>query len=113
MLSFCLRIKIPRKQRKDFLDSASLIQGPTEVQTGCISCRLYQEVGDPDTVLLMEEWESQKALERHIKSDQYRIILSLMDLSEKYPEVKLNTISKTEGLEAIEKVRNLKEYDFG
>jgi quinol monooxygenase YgiN len=106
MIIFTLRVKVPGDRRKDFLDSARLIPGPTEIQSGCISCRLYQELGDPDTVLFIEEWKSHEALEHHIKSDQYRIILSLIDLSDKPPEVRLSTISKTEGLEAIEKLRN-------
>ncbi len=46
-----------------------------------------------------------EGLDHHIKSDQYRIILSLMEISGEPPEIKLNTISKTEGLEAIEVVR--------
>jgi len=107
MIFFTLRVKVPGDRRKDFLGSARLITGPTEVQKGCLRSRLYQELGDPDTMLFVEEWESREELEHHIKSDRYRIILSLMDLSDMPPEVKLNTVSKTEGLEAIEKVRGL------
>ena len=55
--------------------------------------------------MYVEEWESRENLERHIKSDPYRIILSLMELSGEPPEIKINTISKTEGLEAIEAIR--------
>jgi quinol monooxygenase YgiN len=100
-----LRIKVPRERRRDFMDSAQLIVEPTRIQPGCISCRLYQDSDEPDVVLLVEEWESRKELDRHINSDQYRIILSLMEASDQFPEIKLNTISKTEGLEAIEAVR--------
>jgi quinol monooxygenase YgiN len=101
-----LRIKVPRERRRDFMDSAQLIVEPTRIQPGCISCRLYQDSDEPDVVLLVEEWESRKELDRHINSDQYRIILSLMEASDQFPEIKLNTISKTEGLEAIEAVRS-------
>jgi len=100
-----LRIKVPRDQRKNFLDTARLVVGPTQVQPGCISCRFYQDLDDPDAVFQVEEWETRKELENHIKSDQYRIVLSLMDMSEKPPEFKLSTISKTEGMEALEAVR--------
>ena len=61
---------------------------------------------DPDAVLLLEEWESRENLEHHIKSESYRIILSLIELSDEAPEIKMNTISKTEGLEAIEAIRS-------
>jgi len=101
-----LRIKVPRERRRDFMDSAQLIVEPTRIQPGCISCRLYQDSDEPGVVFLVEEWESRKELDRHINSDQYRIILSLMEASDQLPEIKLNTISKTEGLEAIEAVRS-------
>jgi quinol monooxygenase YgiN len=100
-----LRIKVPRDQRKNFLDAARLVVGPTQVQPGCISCRFYQDMDDPDAVFLVEEWETRNELDCHIKSDRYRIILSLLDMSEKPPEFKLSAISKTEGLEALEAVR--------
>ena len=61
--------------------------------------------GQRDRYALFGEWETRKELENHIKSDQYRIVLSLLDMSEKPPEFKLSTISKTEGLEALEAVR--------
>ena len=106
MIIVTLRIKVPSEQRKNFLDSARMIAGPTEVQPGCISCRFYQDMDDPDAVFLLEEWKTRKELDCHLKSDQYRIILSLVDMSEKPPEFKLRTISKTEGLEALEAVRS-------
>ena len=106
MIIVTLRIKIPAKQRKDFLDSARLFIGPTKVQPGCISCEFYQDLNDPDAILFLEEWQSRENLEHHIKSEPYRIILSLMELSEEAPELKLNTISKTEGLEAIGALRS-------
>ena len=105
MVIVTLRMKVPGGKRKDFLDSARMITGPTAVQPGCISCRFYQDLDDPDAVLLVEEWESQEWLDRHIRSDEYRIILSFMELSTKAPEIKFNTISKTDGMEVIEAVR--------
>ena len=105
MIITTLRFKVPGKRRKDFLDSAKLITGPTKVQPGCMSCGFFQDLNDPDVVLLVEEWESRESLNHHIKSDTYRIVLSLMELSEQPPEVKLISVSSTEGLEAIEALR--------
>ena len=106
MITVNLRISVPHERHKDFMNSARLIPGPTRIQPGCISCRLYQDLDEPDAVFLVEEWESRKKLDRHFNSDQYRVILSLMEASDRFPDIKINTISKTEGLEAIEAVRN-------
>ena len=108
MLIVSLRIKVSREKRKDFMNSARLVLGPTRIQLGCISCRLYQDIDEdePDAVLLVEEWQSREHLDRHFNSDQYRIILSLMEASDQFPDIKINIVSKTEGLEAIEAVRS-------
>lgn len=100
-----LRIQVPRDQRQSFLDAARRVVGPTAVQPGCISCRFYQDLNDPDALFLVEEWETRKELEEHINSGEYRIVMSLLDMSAQPPEFKLSTISKTEGLEALEAVR--------
>ena len=105
MFIVTLRIKVPRGQRNNFLDAARRVVGPTEIQPGCISCRFYQDLNDPDAVLLIEEWENRKKLDRHLNSDRYRIVLSLVDMSGKPPEYKISSILTTEGLEAIERLR--------
>ena len=105
MIIATLRVKVPADQRKILLDSVRSVTGRTSVKPGCISCKFYQDMDDPDSMLFMEEWSSREEYEHHIKSDTFRIILSLIDLSDEAPLFKLNTISKTEGLEAIEAVR--------
>lgn len=106
MIAVSLRFRVSHKRRKGFMNSARLILGPTKIQPGCISCRLHQDLDEPDAIFLVEEWESREKLDRHFDSDQYRIILSLMEASDQFPDIKINTISKSEGLEAIEAVRN-------
>jgi quinol monooxygenase YgiN len=112
MITVTLRIKVSSERRDDFLNSARLILGPTKIKPGCISCRLYQDLDEPDAVFLVEEWESREKLDRHLKSEQCRIILSLMEASAQSPEIKINTISKMEELEAIEAARGGQEISY-
>ena len=80
MIIVTLRMKVPGDRRKEFLDSARLIVGPTAVQPGCIVSKFYQDLDDPDAVLLVEEWESRENLEHHIKSESYRCSCSFLKL---------------------------------
>jgi quinol monooxygenase YgiN len=84
MVTVTLRIKVPHKRRQDFMNSAKLILGPTRIQSGCLSCRLYQDLDQPDAVFLVEEWESREDLDRHFNSEQCRIMLSLMEASDQF-----------------------------
>ena len=106
MIAVTVRIQVSHKRRQDFMNSARLILGPTRIKPGCISCRLYQDLDEPDAVFLVEEWESRGKLNRHFNSEQCRIILSLMEASDELPDIKINTVSKTEGLKAIETARS-------
>ena len=105
MIILTLRLMVSDKRREDFMNSAKLILGPTRIQSGCMSCRLYQDLDEPDAVYLVEEWESREKLDRHFNSEQCRIMLSLMEASDQFPEIRINTVSKIEGLEAIEAAR--------
>ena len=105
MHTVTLRIKVPRDQRNNFLDAARRVVGRTVAEPGCISCRFYQDINDPDAVFLVEEWKTREELDKRFESQEYRVVLSLLDMSTKTPEFKISTISKTEGLEALEAVR--------
>ena len=112
MITVTLRLKVSHKQRQDFINSARLILGPTRIKPGCMSCRLYQDLDEPDAVFLVEEWESREELDRHFNSEQCRIILSLMEAADRFPEIKISTVSKMEGLEAIEAVRRGQDISY-
>jgi len=112
MITVTLRIKVSEKRRQDFINSAKLILGPTRIQSGCISCRLYHDLDDLDAVYLVEEWELREKLDRHFNSEQCRVILSLMEAADQLPEIKINTVSKTEGLEAVEAARRGQEIRY-
>ena len=55
--------------------------------------------------MLLQEWEDWDSIETHIKSDAYRSVLELMELSSEQPEIKFNSISESKGMEFIEKLR--------
>ncbi len=52
-----------------------------------------------------EQWESDEALNDHIRSDLYRRLLAGLELSRRQPEVRFYYCSKTKGLELVEAKR--------
>jgi len=55
---------------------------------GGLELRLYEEVGNGNALILVEEWETQEDLERHLRTDNQRRLLELMDLSSEQPELR-------------------------
>jgi quinol monooxygenase YgiN len=100
-----LKINVPRERKKDAIQTVRSILGWTCAQPGCINMAFYQDTNNPGTMMLLEEWEDWGSIENHIRSDSYRSILELMELSSEQPEIKFSSISNTKGLEVIERLR--------
>jgi len=101
MILVTLRIVIPTERRDEVIKTITSLLGPAQVQPGCANYRFYQEINHENSLILMEEWESQEDLDRYIRSDQYRKILAVMDMSSEEPEVKFNMVSQTAEMEFV------------
>jgi len=79
--------------------------GPTSVESGCLSCRILQESNEPQALCYQAQWKSQDDLVRHIRTEHYKRLLSLMDLGHEPPSIEFHTVADTKGLELIERTR--------
>ena len=96
-----LRVTVPAQKLREILQTLRVLVGPTRVAPGCVSCRLYQDGEDENVLSLMEEWRTEADLQRHLRSEQYRKILAIMETAVEPPEIKINTVSHIAGIEAI------------
>jgi len=71
----------------------------------CGSCRLWSGVDDPNELILMEQWSSEEGLEDHIRSDEFRKVLAVMDLAVEEPEITRVKGSSNGGMELLERIR--------
>jgi len=99
-----LRMIVQPERRRDLLETMRGLLEPVRVERGCLSYRLYEDVEDRNTFVLMEEWNTHKDLESHIRTDNHRRMLALMDLLSEPPELRFNTVSHTAGMDLIENV---------
>jgi len=101
-----LRLFPPRDERRHVLGILRSVQGPTQAQPHCQSCRVYEEDGFEDAILYMERWDSQPEFEKHVRSESYRRILAAVELSRNPTEVCFDYVSSTKGMELIESLRS-------
>ena len=113
MITASLKINVPAEKHRDALQTVRSMLGWTRVQPGCISMALYQDTDDPDNMMLLQEWKDWSSLENQIRSDSYRNILELIELSSEQPEIKFSSISSTKGMEVIEKQEDNSFANFG
>ncbi len=105
MIVGTLRLLPAPDRRAEILDVFRAVQGPVLAQPGCTACHVYEEQGPEPAVVLVERWESQPALEAHLRSETYRRILGAIELSGGPPEVCFDFVASCEGMELIERSR--------
>ena len=106
MIIGTVRILPPPDRRADVLEVLRSVQGPVRAQPGCVACDIYDEQGTDAAVVLIERWESQSALDEHLRSPAYRRILGAVELSGVTPDILFERVTATEGIEAIERMRS-------
>jgi len=77
-------------------------------EAGCISCSVYQDTEDEQIIVLDEKWRSDEDLQRHLRSEEYKKVLLVMEMARTPPDIRFETITSTSGVETIEKARKNK-----
>jgi len=105
MIHSTVRLLTDPENRDDALAILCSMAERTRVEAGCITCRIYQDVQEDHSIMLDEIWKNEEDLNRHLRSDEYRNVLFVMEMSVKKPEIRFETIMSTSGMEIIEKAR--------
>ena len=98
-------IVVPTGRHEEFLNALRSFKGPTEVAPGCFRCRILQDMDNQQLLTYSEEWRTEKELEDHIRSARYQQLLVIIDQSVAKPEIRYQSVNKTDGLERIEALR--------
>jgi quinol monooxygenase YgiN len=106
MIIGTVRILPPPDRRADVFEILRSIQGVVKVQPGCVACDIYDEQGPEPAIVFFERWDSDAALEAHLRSETYRRVLAAIDLSGGRPEIRFEHVSDRAGMELIERSRN-------
>ena len=86
----------------------SSILAPLRVQPGCLQARVYVDSDNACALTMLQEWESQRDLDRYLASEACKVVLAVLESSQLAPEVRFDTVSARAGLEVIEIARRSK-----
>jgi quinol monooxygenase YgiN len=104
-----LKIPLSPDRRTAVLEILRSVQDRVLAQPGCRAYEIYEQHEPDHSLVLVERWESEAALEAHIRSETYRRILSAIELSDRPPQVCFDYVSATKGMELIERSRRPSE----
>lgn len=72
MVTFIVRLKFAPEDRTDVAESLRQLASASRQEPGCISYIPHQVEGDPDTVLIYEQYRDAKALASHRESEHFK-----------------------------------------
>jgi len=101
-----MSISAPGKLRHELGSALASLIEPTQVQPGCLSCRVSEDWQSSGELSVEAQWETIHDLTRHLQSDTYKSLLLLMELSPLAPRLVFYTVSETRGLDLVEEARN-------
>ncbi len=76
-----------------------------KLERACVDCRLYAEVGNPQSLRYVEQWPTLQELESRLRSQRFGMLLAIMETAAEPPELEVRTISEQRGLEYVSAVR--------
>jgi quinol monooxygenase YgiN len=100
-----LRMTPSTRDKQKILGIFRAIHTRTRGSLGCIDCTLYAEMEPSEAIGFVERWQSEEDLRRHLRSDIYRQVLELVELSTESPEIHFYQVVESAGLELVEAVR--------
>ncbi|MCA1786622.1 MAG: antibiotic biosynthesis monooxygenase [Desulfobacteraceae bacterium] len=74
-------------------------------EKGCKNYHIFCDIHDQNHFCLLEEWETRKHLDNHIRSCRFGVLLGIKPLLQKPLNIRIYTISHPQGMEAIEAIR--------
>jgi quinol monooxygenase YgiN len=99
---------IPGKHLEMTQTLISMIE-PTEKEVGCISYRIFCDITDKNRFCLLEEWKTRKDLDYYVASHRFGVLLGTKPLLREQLEIQIYTVSHSEGMDVIHKIRNHKK----
>jgi len=107
MVHATIRMLIPPRKRGEVLEILSSLAERSRFESGCISCRVYQDAEAEPVLMLEQLWESEEDLDRHLRSEEFRKVLMVVEMSLEPPEIRFEEVSRSTGVETIKKARSV------
>ena len=95
---------IPEKHLELTQTLLSMIES-TGKEPGCLSYAVFCDIEDKNRFSLLEEWETREHLDHHIRSHRFGVLLGTKTLLCEPPEIQIQTVSQSEGIEAVDAAR--------
>jgi quinol monooxygenase YgiN len=99
------KIIVLPEYRKEWCLTMSALLEMIRREEGCRTYRLYGESGNQNSFMLFGEWATRAALEEHLQSEHFAVLLGSLRLLTKQSKFDFCLLSHIAGIEALARAR--------
>ena len=96
--------RVPEKQ-KELLQTLFSMVGTVEKEAGCLGYAAFCDIEDKNLLILLEEWQTRKHLDHHLRSEIFGVLLGTRSLLNEPHGIHIYTVNHSEGMEAVDASR--------
>ena len=100
---------LPEKQ-KEVLQTLLALHEQPDKASGCQSYGIFCDIEDKNIFSLISEWRTREDLDRHVRSERFSVLLGTRSLLSTPMEMKIHTVSGSEGMETFNTLRGKKTF---
>ena len=105
MIVTSIRLRMGAENEKEFSQTLEWLFSPNQRKPGCLDCRCYREIGGDDSIMVVEEWESEQDFQSHLNSREFAVLLGALNLTKDPNAVALKLLSKISDLDSLKAMR--------
>jgi len=106
MILSTLRVVISPRERPEVLRILRVFMGHTTARTGCAGFSVAQDLTNHEVITISDRWVTRDDLDAHVRSAEYRLLLTVIDLSVTPPEISFDELQHLGGLDLVHAVRS-------
>jgi quinol monooxygenase YgiN len=100
-----ITMKVHLEKRTEMMQTLLSMIEPTGKEKGCLNYDVSCNIEGKTVFNLIEAWETREDLDRHIRSERFGVLLGTKSLLAKPLEMKIHTVSLSEGAEVVNALR--------
>jgi quinol monooxygenase YgiN len=105
MIVTTTRITVSSANRSELFQTVLTLLTPVMNEKGCLSFRFYVDSADSNSVMLVEEWETEDDWDNHLRSRDCAVFLGAVSVLCRPASVDFKLLSYVAGIEAITAAR--------
>lgn len=86
--------------------AAHTVISASRYESGCVACTLVTDMGERVTMRILEAWDSEVSLRRHLRSPVFEALTGLLESSSSEPVVEVTLPDSRRGLDYVREVQH-------